>query len=166
MWLSGDPVLLVFDVDEDAVALVEGAALDVLAAEAHGRAAEHQRAKRDRLGHAVVEGMLAAAHVGALFEQLFDFGMDVEVRGIRGESCRRWFGSCRDLNRYRLRARRDTGRPGSGSSIRASRPERAFCGRWRLSSALRRTRSAVPSPSRRRRRRFVSRRARRAADGF
>src|ERR1700728_624417 len=38
--VEGDPALLVFDVDEDAVALVKGAALGILAAESNRRAIE------------------------------------------------------------------------------------------------------------------------------
>ena len=63
-----DPGLLVFDVDENGVALVEGAALAVLSAEADGRAGGEKRSEGNGLGHAVVEGALALAHLRALFQ--------------------------------------------------------------------------------------------------
>ena len=74
-----------FDVDEDGVALVEGAALGVLAAEAHGRAGLEERGVGEELGHAVVEGLFAGAHFDALGEELGYFGVDVEAGGCGGE---------------------------------------------------------------------------------
>ena len=140
-----NPALLVFDVDEDAVALVEGAALRVLAAEAHRRAGEQQRAEGDGFGHAVIEGLLAAAHGGALLEQLFDLGMDVKAVGIRGESCRR---------STRIAVAVEAGvdfEIGLLAAAVVAAPvvghldeDRLFARPWWLSSALRRIRSGVP----------------------
>ena len=79
------PAASVLDVDEHGVALVEGAALGVLAAEADGRAGLEQRGEGEGLGHAVVDRALAAAHLGALGEQLLDLGVDVEAFGRGGE---------------------------------------------------------------------------------
>ncbi len=76
-----------FDVDEDGVALVEGAALGVLAGETDGRAGFQERGVGEEFGHAVVEGLFAGAHFDALGEELFDFGVDVEAGGGGGEGC-------------------------------------------------------------------------------
>ena len=72
------------DVDEDGVALVEGAALGVLAGEADGGAGFEQGGVGEELGHAVVEGLFAGAHFDALFEELRYFGVDVEAFGGGG----------------------------------------------------------------------------------
>ncbi len=70
------------------MALVEGAALAVLTAEAHRGAGGQERTEGNGLGHAVVEGALALAHLGALLEQLFDLGVDVEAsQGMRSGQC-------------------------------------------------------------------------------
>ena len=62
---EGDVADFGLDVDQDGVALVEGAALRVLAAEANGSACVEQRGEGDELGHAVVEEALACAHLDA-----------------------------------------------------------------------------------------------------
>ena len=62
-----NPGLLVFDIDEHGVAMVEGAALAVLAAEAHRGAGGEERTEGNGLGHTVIEGALALAHLGTLF---------------------------------------------------------------------------------------------------
>ena len=67
------------------MALVEGAALGVLAAEADGRAGFEERGVGEELGHAVVEGLVAGAHLHALLEELGYLGMDVEAVGRGGE---------------------------------------------------------------------------------
>ena len=71
-------VLLGLRVDQNGVALVEGAALRILPGEAHGIAFENQRAEGEQFGEAVIDGALAMAHFGALLEQLDDFGMDMK----------------------------------------------------------------------------------------
>ncbi len=76
--VQGHPALLVFNVDQNAVALVEGAALAILSAQANRRALQQQRSKSDRLSHAVVEWVLAAAHRSALFQQLLDLGVNMK----------------------------------------------------------------------------------------
>ena len=73
------------DVDEDGVAMVEGAALGVLAGEANGGTGFEERGVGEELGHAVVDGLVAGAHLYALLEELGDFGMDVEAFGRGGE---------------------------------------------------------------------------------
>ena len=71
-------------VDEDGVALVEGAALGVLAGEADGRAVGEERGEGHQFGHAVVEGAVAGRHFSALLEELFDLRVDVEAGRILG----------------------------------------------------------------------------------
>src|SRR5664279_1104515 len=78
--------LLVDDVDENGMALVEGAATAVLSAEPDRRALQCQRSERQRLCHAVVERTLSVTHLVALLEHLLHLGMDVEVLGIMGET--------------------------------------------------------------------------------
>src|SRR5271170_2589436 len=80
--------VFVLDVDEDGVALVERAAASVLSAKAYGNAGLHQTSKRERFGHAVIDGAFARAHLGALLQQLLNFGMNVEARGIRSQASR------------------------------------------------------------------------------
>ena len=78
--------VLVLDVDEDGVALIEGAAAGVLSAQADVGTGFHQAGKGESLGHAVIHGTLACAHLGALFEQLLHLGVNVEAFGIRGQA--------------------------------------------------------------------------------
>ena len=75
-------------VDEDGVALVEGAALRVLTGEAYGRAGLEERGIGEEFGEAVVDGALAVAHLDALLEELRDLGMDVETFGRSRELLR------------------------------------------------------------------------------
>ena len=75
------------DVDEDGVALVEGAALGVLAAEADGGSGFEERGVGEELGHAVVEGLEAGAHLYALFEELLYLRVYMEADGGCRESC-------------------------------------------------------------------------------
>ena len=77
--------VLVFDVDQNGVALVEGAAAGVLAGEANRDAGFYQAGKGESFGHAVIDWAFARAHFGALFEKLLHFGMNVEAFGISGE---------------------------------------------------------------------------------
>src|SRR5690242_6107273 len=65
--------------------LIEGAAARVLPAETDGNSGGHKASECQGFCHAIVDGTLARAHFGALFEQLFDLGMNVEVFGICGE---------------------------------------------------------------------------------
>ena len=57
-------------------------------AEANGRALKDKRAKGNCLGHAIVEGTLAASHFGTLLQQLLDLGMNVKVRRIARQCVR------------------------------------------------------------------------------
>ena len=50
------------------------------------RAGFHEAREGEGFGHAVVDGALAGAHLGALFEQLLHFGMNVEAVGIGGQA--------------------------------------------------------------------------------
>ena len=59
---EGQIVLLGFGVDKNGVALVEGAALGVLASEANGIAFEDEGAVGEKFGETVIEGALALAH--------------------------------------------------------------------------------------------------------
>ena len=79
-------LLLIFDIHQDGVALVEGAAAGVLSAESHRNPVPYQAAESQRFRHAVVERTLARAHLGALLQQLFNLGMDVEASRIRGQA--------------------------------------------------------------------------------
>jgi hypothetical protein len=106
------------DVDDDGVALVEGAALRVLAAEAHGRAGGDERGEGGELGHAVVEGARAGGHFQALVEELLHLGMDVEAVGDRGGEARE-FGDALDGKAGATASSWLEGiRRGTGSSIR------------------------------------------------
>ena len=84
--LEREELALGFDVDHDGVALVEGATLGVLTGEADGRSLLEEGGEGDELSHAVVEGALAGSHFGALLEELFDFGVDVEVCRVADEA--------------------------------------------------------------------------------
>src|ERR1035438_4046542 len=81
--------VFVFDVGENGVALVEGAAAGVLSAETHVGAGFHQAREGERFGHAVVDGALADAHFRALFEELLYFRMNVEAVGVRSQASRK-----------------------------------------------------------------------------
>src|SRR5579864_7925802 len=65
--------------------LVESAAAGVLPAHADRDTLLHQATESERLGHAVIDIALARTHLGALFKELFDLGMDMEVRRIARE---------------------------------------------------------------------------------
>ncbi len=67
------------------MALVEGAALGVLAGESDRGAGFEERGVGEELCHAVVDGLLAGAHLYSLFEELLDLGVDVEAFGRCGE---------------------------------------------------------------------------------
>jgi hypothetical protein len=79
-------IRFVLNIDQHGVPLIESGAARVLAAEAHRESLLHQAGKGERLGHAVVERLLAGAHLLALLEQLLHLGMDVETVGIRGQA--------------------------------------------------------------------------------
>ena len=64
------------------MALVEGAALGVLAGEADGRAVDEERGVGEELGGAVVEEAFAFGHLDALLVELLHLGMDVEAGGV------------------------------------------------------------------------------------
>jgi hypothetical protein len=82
---SGTYSLLVLDVDENGVALVEGAARESWPLRRTGCRLARERSEGQRFGHAVVDGRFARAHFGALFESFFDLGMDVEAGRDIGE---------------------------------------------------------------------------------
>src|ERR1700761_1606622 len=71
-------VVFGFAVDQNSMALIECAALRVLAGQANGRAFKHERAVRKQFSEAVVDGALAVAHFGALLEQFRELGMKMK----------------------------------------------------------------------------------------
>ena len=113
--------VFVLDVDEDGVALIEGAAAGVLSAEADVGTGFHQAREGESLGHAVIDRALACAHLGALFEKLLYFGVDVEAFGIGGQALSLVRTTLRRRVRFRLRIRAGRGRRNSYSSISEGR---------------------------------------------
>ena len=107
------------------MALVEGAAARVLSAETHVSAGFHQAGKGQSFGHAVVDGALARAHLGALFEQLLHFRMNVEALGIGGETSGELGNLVLTRVRFRLRIPGGRGRRSSCSNTRAVRASAA-----------------------------------------
>ena len=83
--LQRDVFRFVFDIEQDRVPLVEGSAPRILAAHANGDAVLYEACKGEGLGHAIVYVAFADAHLGALFEEFLDLGMNVKSRGIGGE---------------------------------------------------------------------------------
>ena len=77
--------LLVLLIDQHRVALREGAALHVLAGEAHAMALEQQRAEGERLGHRPVDALAGLHHLLAVVEEALDRAVDVEALRNRGE---------------------------------------------------------------------------------
>ncbi len=67
------------------MALIEGSAARILAGQANRNAGFHNAREGQRLGHAVVDFALPCPHFGALLEQFFYFGMDMETLGIGGK---------------------------------------------------------------------------------
>src|SRR6266704_2829084 len=63
------------------MALIEGAALRVLASEPDRGAFEKQRAKSQRFGESIINGAFAVAHFGALFEQLHNLRVNLKTFG-------------------------------------------------------------------------------------
>ena len=79
---QGDVLLAVGVVDQDGVAVAEGAAPGVLAGQAHVDALVHERADGQRLGQRPVD--LAAGHeLVALDELAFELRVDHEAVGHR-----------------------------------------------------------------------------------
>src|ERR1700692_1447535 len=74
--------VFVLDIDENGMALVEGAAAGILAREANRNSSFHQARESEGFSHAVIHGTLACSHLRALLEELFYFGMNVEALGI------------------------------------------------------------------------------------
>ena len=72
------------------MALVEGAALRVLAGEADGRAGFEERGVGEELGHAVVEGLACLSPISMRWLEtvFFDLGVDVEAFGRGGDGLR------------------------------------------------------------------------------
>src|SRR4029077_18605795 len=68
-----------FGIHEAGMALVEGTALRVLPAKAKRRALKQERTERQGFRESVIDGTFSMAHFRPLFEQLHDFGMDVET---------------------------------------------------------------------------------------
>jgi hypothetical protein len=71
--------LLVLLVDEHRVALGEGAALHVLAGEAHPVAFEQERAEGQGLGHGPVEPLAGVQHLLAVVEEALDRAVEMEA---------------------------------------------------------------------------------------
>src|SRR5438552_4012094 len=63
------------------MAMIESSAARVLAAHAYRRALEQKGSKGQRFTHAVIQRYLSGAHLGTLFQQLADLGMNMEDRG-------------------------------------------------------------------------------------
>src|SRR5208283_1908719 len=74
-------LLFILRINQNGVALVEGAALRILAGEADGIAFEDERAVGKKLREPVIHRAFAVAHFRALIEKLHDFGMDVKAFG-------------------------------------------------------------------------------------
>src|SRR6266478_6251565 len=72
-------IVLGYGVNQNGVALVEGAALRILPGEADGIAFQDDGSERQRLREPVVNGALSAAHFRALFEQLHDLRMNMKA---------------------------------------------------------------------------------------
>src|SRR5204862_6590870 len=72
-------IVLIHCVDQHRMALIERASLRVLPGEADGIAFQDDGAKRQSFRESVVYGALAVAHLGALFEQLHNFRMNVKA---------------------------------------------------------------------------------------
>ena len=64
---------------EREVALAEGAAAGILAAEPHRRAFQHQRAEGQRLAEGPVDSAALGDDVAALLDEAAQFGMQVEI---------------------------------------------------------------------------------------
>src|SRR5579859_738369 len=76
---KGKIVLLRLSINQHGVALIERAALRVLAGEANGRAFKQQGAKSQRFGKTIIDSTLPMPHFGALLEQLHNFWMNVKA---------------------------------------------------------------------------------------
>jgi len=63
---------------QNRVALVESAALCILAREADGIAFQNQRTVSEQFGEPVINGAFAVAHFGTLLQKLHDFRVNVE----------------------------------------------------------------------------------------
>src|SRR5215472_3717633 len=78
---EGQIVLLRLGINQHGVALIERAALRILAGEPYGRTFEKQGAKRQSLGKTIINGPLPVTHLGALLEQFHNFRMNVKAFG-------------------------------------------------------------------------------------
>ena len=67
------------------MALIEGGAAGVLTAKPDRNTLLDQAGECERFGHAIIQRLLAGAHLDALFEQLLYFRMDVKAVRIRGQ---------------------------------------------------------------------------------
>src|ERR1700741_4692467 len=77
--------LFVFDIEEHRVTLVESSAARILAAEANRNSDFHETGKGQCLSHAVINRTLTGSHLGALLEELLNFGMDMKRRWKGGQ---------------------------------------------------------------------------------
>ena len=77
--------LLGFLIDQHGMALREGAALHVLARQAHGEAFHQQRAEGQLLGHRPVEARAVLDHLAARVEHALHGAVDLEGLGHLGE---------------------------------------------------------------------------------
>jgi len=72
--------ILVFNVDENGVALVESTAAGILTAEDELECRLSQAGEGEGFGHAVVHGALTCAHFSALFQQFLHLRNECESR--------------------------------------------------------------------------------------
>ena len=86
----------------------------------------HQAAEGQRFGHAVVDRALAIAHLGALFEKLLHLGMNVEIRGIRGQPIGEFGNFFRGKRGFHFVLAVCSGRRNSCPNISADRAGAAF----------------------------------------
>src|SRR5712692_6934219 len=80
--LERNVLLLVFDIEQDGVPLVEGAAPAVLPAQANWSPVLDQACEGERFRHTIVHRTFAGTHFGALLKQLLYFRMNVKIRGV------------------------------------------------------------------------------------
>src|SRR5664280_1415794 len=84
--LRGHIALAGLAIVERQVALAERAAAGILAAEAHGRAFERQRAERQRFAEGPIQIAALGHRLAPLFDEAAQFGMQVKVFGELGDA--------------------------------------------------------------------------------
>src|SRR5262247_4392080 len=83
--IERDVAVLVLLIDQDRMALREGAALAVLAGQAHREALEQQRAVGQRLGRRPGDALALLDGLGAVVEEALDRAVDMEILGHRSD---------------------------------------------------------------------------------